>query len=810
MSKRLSEARRALPPHLSERVRVISNAPDNDHPSSDYSEFVVYWMHHAVRAHENPALDVAVHVSNSMGLPVVVYQGLAGNHRFNSDRHHAFIMEGARDVEQQLEGRGIRYAFHLGSTSGGDTALREISDRAALIIAEDFPAPPFPAWTKALASSTRTPVWCVDACCIVPMQSVGKAFDRAFKFRSATKDGFEERVPQMWTDVEPEISRCKSDLGIDTIDLSTAAIHDLCAACDIDHSVGPVAHTAGGSEAGYGRWNEFVEKGLSQYARLRNDAAVAFPLGVSRLSPYLHHGHVSPFRIAREAQASGVVGASKFLDELLIWRELAHNFCFYADDVESLASLPTWARDSLDEHSNDARPVTYSWETLARGRTGNRLWDAAQRSLLAHGELHNNVRMTWGKALLSWTANPKEALETLIDLNHRYALDGNDPNSYGGLLWCLGLFDRPFQPPKPVFGTVRPRSIERHAERLDLEKYETHVGRPVHPDRPEVAIVGGGISGLTAARTLADNNIDVKVFDRGRSPGGRASTRVYDGRSFDHGAQYFTARDDRFRRYVQSWVQDGIAARGEGHIGVAKAGSIETKNGGTDRVVGVPGMSAIANHLAADVNVSSGVNVKGVDRIDHRWRVVDDQQADLGSYDVVIVAAPPEQAAHLIDNNAKLSQAISEVRMRPCWAVMVAFREPPALEYDGLFVHDSPVGWAARNTSKPGRPGGESWVLHATPDWSEDHRDGDARDVAELLLQAFLDATGIEEVRVESTDAHRWLYSQAYEPLDVGCLWDAAERIGVCGDWCSGSRIEGAFLSGMAMAGRVLSHRSTV
>ena len=150
--------------------------------------------------------------------------------------------------------------------------------------------------------------------------------------------------------------------------------------------------------------------------------------------------------IAREASESRTQGADKFLDELLIWRELAYAFCFYRQDHESLSAVPAWARDTLDEHKRDPRPALHSWETLARGRTGDKLWDAAQRSLLMHGELHNNVRMTWGKALLNWTPDAQSALAMMIDLNHRYALDGRDPASYGGILWCLGQFDRPFPP----------------------------------------------------------------------------------------------------------------------------------------------------------------------------------------------------------------------------------------------------------------------------------------------------------------------------------------------------------------------------
>ena len=180
-------------------------------------------------------------------------------------------------------------------------------------------------------------------------------------------------------------------------------------------------------------------------------------------------------RIAREAAETGGKGAEKFLDELVIWRELAHNLCFYRHGlVESLAVLPSWARATLVAHPQDPRERR-SREALARGRTGDRLWDLAQASLMRHGELHNNVRMTWGKAILDWTEGREQALAVLIDLNHRFALNGSDPNSYGGLLWCLGLFDWPFPPEKPVLGIVRPRSTASHAKRLDLERYANQV-----------------------------------------------------------------------------------------------------------------------------------------------------------------------------------------------------------------------------------------------------------------------------------------------------------------------------------------------
>jgi hypothetical protein len=194
-------------------------------------------------------------------------------------------------------------------------------------------------------------------------------------------------------------------------------------------------------------------------------------------------------RIAREAHAAG---ADKYLEELLVWRELAYQWCRHVPDHSSFDALPAWARRTLAAHAQDER-AALSWEQLASGRTGDRLWDLAQRSLAMHGELHNNVRMTWGKAVIGWTRSPEAAIATLIDLNNRFALDGADPASYGGILWCLGLFDRPFTPELPVLGSVRPRTTDGHAERLDLDAYERIVSRRTRPWR--VAVIGAGISG---------------------------------------------------------------------------------------------------------------------------------------------------------------------------------------------------------------------------------------------------------------------------------------------------------------------------
>lgn len=792
------------PAHLSERTRPLSGH------TVQSGAYILYWMHHAVRAHENPALDMAVWLGNHLQLPVLVYQGLSGRHRYNSDRHHTFIMEGACDVQQALNSRNIAYAFHLAFNPDSPSPLQQLCNNAALVISEDFPAPPFPTWTQRIADKTPGPFWVVDAHCSLPMQSHKKFYPRAFQFRDATKSAFASRVHKTWEDIDPNVDSYTGPLPFEPLDLTKTSIPALCAQCDIDHSIGPVHHTAGGTSAGYQRWALFKSYGLKQYSQLRNDATVLPPRGVSRLSPYLHHGHVSPFRIAREAAADGSAGAEKFLDELLIWRELAFNFCFHHRDIESINVLPGWARDTLSKHSNDTRDQLYTWQQLAHAETDDPLWNAAQQSLRTHGELHNNIRMTWGKAVLRWTQNPQEALKLMIDLNHRYALDGSDPNSYAGLLWCLGLFDRPFQPEIPIYGSIRPRSTKAHADRIDMDKYTKHVNRSTRTQPISVAIIGAGMAGLTAGNVLSQQGYKVQVFDKARGPGGRMATRRIDQFAFDHGAQYFTARDPRFRRFVDSWESMGLVESWAGQIGVVKDGQLGNTRSATQRYVGTPRMSALTRHLSTSLSIAYQTRIAALIGNDGLWQLQDEAGDEKGQFDAVIVTTPPEQAVPLVAESAMLTSAATSVKMQPCWALMAVFEEALSISYDGLFAEGGSISWAARNNSKPGRPQSESWVIHASPAWSAEHLELDKEAIPDRLLPSFFSMANLPPVSPVFVQAHRWRFALAENPMDTGCLWDEDLQIAVCGDWCNSSRVEGAFLSGAAAAGRIMGIPDTV
>lgn len=779
-----------LPDHLAERITThsaIRTAP----PAG---EFVLYWMRTAVRAHENPALDTALLLGRALQRPVFVYHALSERYPYASDRHHTFILEGARDVEAECARRGIGYAFHLERPGHRAPALKRLAARASVVITETMPVPPLDWLTDGLADGASCPIWSVDTACVVPMPLAEKAHTRAFAFRDDTARIRDERLTTPWRDVEPDGAPfVPADLPYEPVTLATADIASLVAECEIDHGVGPVPHTRGGSHAGYARWKEFKRSGrLAKYAAKRNDATID---GVSRMSPYFHYGMVSALRIARECADMGGDGPEKFNDELLVWRELAYAFCYWHASPTTIEGIPTWARETLAKHERDSRDVL-SWEQLSRARTGDPLWDATQQSLLRHGELHNNVRMTWGKAVPFWSDNAEQALDRLVDLNHRYALDGRDPASYGGLLWCLGQFDRPFTPPVRVLGTVRPRPTGEHLKRLDLEGYRRRVLRPAREAAPRVLVVGAGVSGLACARTLADHGYTVTVLEKGRGVGGRLSTRREGDWRFDHGAPRMAFADARTQRYAESWEFDGHLTRmGNGYTGQGA-------------------MSAWPKHLAADVTVKTGVQVQRATRTGPHWELVD-QLGEQHRADVLVLAIPAPQAITLLgDGVPGVGEVLRAVRMAPCWSTMVVFDGPPPVRITEQLVHgelqttDDRVARCLRQPEMPGRPTAEAWVVQSGTTWSRDHLERTADDVcAEIvpLLRTHLAIAG----EVQYAASHRWRYARTETGADVTCLWDTDARLGACGDFAHGfpqaaSEVERAWLSGVAMAGRIL------
>jgi deoxyribodipyrimidine photo-lyase len=256
---------------------------------------------------------------------------------------------------------------------------------------------------------------------------------------------------------------------------------------DIDHSVAPTDMVGGRQEA-LRRWKDFLARRSANYDEERNHPDSD---GSSQLSPYLHFGHISAhemffdvlehekFRADQISKPNGKVNGfwnvsasiEAFLDQLLTWREIGFNQCFLDRHYDSYRSLPAWVRASLQKHAADKREYVYSLEQFEKGETHDPLWNAAQRQLVQEGRIHNYLRMLWGKKILHWSRSPQDALEIMIELNNKYALDGRDPNSYSGIFWVLGRYDRPWGPERPIFGTIRYMSSDSTLKKIHLKKY---------------------------------------------------------------------------------------------------------------------------------------------------------------------------------------------------------------------------------------------------------------------------------------------------------------------------------------------------
>ncbi len=318
------------------------------------------------------------------------------------------------------------------------------------------------------------------------------------------------------------------------------------------------------------------------------------------------------------------------------------------------------------------------------------------------------------------------------------------------------------------------------------------------------AVIGAGIAGLCCARVLADAGVRVSVFDKSRGPSGRMSTRRGEGWACDHGAQYFTARDPLFEAEVARWQAAGVAARWQPRLAVFDAGGRRSSDGAAPaRHVGTPRMTAPARLLAEGLDLRLQTTVTALQRYDHGWELATAERGLLAeAFDGVLLAVPAPQALPLLQPMAPALAALAgAARMQGCWALMLRFEAPLALDFDAAFVNDGPLRWIARDTSKPGRSGPETWTLHASAEWSAAHLEDGADAVAAALIAAFRALGGAMPL---AWSAHRWRYAITDAATAGRCAWDAAAGLGLCGDWLNGGRVEGAWLSGHALAQRVL------
>lgn len=419
-----------------------------------------------MRIVDNPALDVAIEAANVLGVPVVVFFSVIPNYPNANLRHYHFLAQGLRDVAADAAGRGVGLVVRRHPDNSLEAFLQEVE--AALLIGDENPCREPERWRSVLAKRLKIPFWTVDADVVVPSRVFGRSFALLHHFRphlSAELPKYLKAGPRIEPDREYKPWKSLPGFSLDA-DI-TAGFSRL------DRSVKPVDTFTGGSHAALERLREFVRDDLAGYETKRNHPDVR---GTSRLSPYLHFGHIGPFTIAlavRAAMRQGRVPLSageKFLDELIGWRELAVLFVRHEPNYDNWECAAPWARKTLVEHTADPRG-RYSFEQLERGETGDELWNAAQREMVDTGWMHNVMRMYWAKKILEWAPDPAKAFEWAVTLNDRYELDGRDSNGYAGIAWAIvGRHDRPWFN-RPVYGLVRPMSGASLRKKFDAASY---------------------------------------------------------------------------------------------------------------------------------------------------------------------------------------------------------------------------------------------------------------------------------------------------------------------------------------------------
>jgi deoxyribodipyrimidine photo-lyase len=472
--------------------------PANDAEPNPQGAYVLYWMQIYRRLDRNHALNYALACARHFDRPLVVYEGLRLDYPWASRRLHTFVLEGMLDNRRHADKLGLNYwPFVETLTDSGRGLLRKLANDAVLVVTDDYPCFIIPEQTAALATKTATRVVAMDGNSLVPLAKLGEPVYAAAHLRPRIHREFAEA----WTHRAGVRQRIAEVAG-KHVDPRFAVwqaedVTEFVRSLPIDASVPPVAGMPGGTTAAKARLKAFVAERLSGYAEKRSPPASPEAGHASGLSPYLHFGH-----IAIEEVAAAVLGddwspddldrshqgkrdgffapdadVCSFLDEALTWRDVGLNWhrSRSADTVSLEKALPAWALRTLRKHESDPRDFTYTVEEWEDGATHDDLWNAAQRELVATGTIHNYLRMLWGKKVLEWSASPEVAYRTLVHLNNKYALDGRDPNSYTGILWCFGLFDRPWTPERKVLGTIRYMSSDNTARKFKLAEYRRYV-----------------------------------------------------------------------------------------------------------------------------------------------------------------------------------------------------------------------------------------------------------------------------------------------------------------------------------------------
>lgn len=436
------------------RVKLLNNKENGK------GNFVLYWMQSSQRTENNWTLHKAIETANNMELPVVAYFGLNEDFPEANQRHYWFMLEGLQEVYFNLKKMDIKMMLKKEKPAQG---VIDLSKKASLIIvdkgylkrnSEDY---------KYAAEKAVVPLIQVEDNVIVPVEEASQKEE----YSAATIRPKILSKLNNFLKLPPEISPKKSSLKMELESIEISDLDKTISSLNIDKSVNKSDHFRGGTSQAKKLIDEFIEKSLEKYEEEGNNPENN---AASNLSPYLHFGQISPIHVSLKILRTNAVEKHKFLEQLIIRRELAINFVYYNKNYDSFLCLPEWAKKTLTLHTLDERKYNYTLKQLENAQTHDQYWNAAQKEMLKTGKMSGYMRMYWGKKIIEWTKKPEDAFKTALYLNNKYELDGRDPNGYTGVAWCFGKHDRPWSR-RAIFGNVRYMNDKGLERKFDMQKY---------------------------------------------------------------------------------------------------------------------------------------------------------------------------------------------------------------------------------------------------------------------------------------------------------------------------------------------------
>jgi deoxyribodipyrimidine photo-lyase len=474
----------------------------NDHQPNADGEYVLYWMQINRRLHYNFALEYAVGRANELGKPLLIYEGLNADYPWASKRPHQFLLEGMTEhLEAADEHDATYYPFVEQEAGEGKGLLYRLAKQSAVVVSDEYPVFIMREHNERVPRRVGVPYITVDSNGLIPLQLTDKAPYSAYFFRKTMQKHFVEsysRPPKKnpLEDLNHTQPITLSDQFLERYPRADQRLQGIPAfleSMDFEKEIAPV-DLEGTRIAGLEQLDRFVNGKLLSYDDDRNDPDKE---ATSGLSPWLHFGKVSAYEAVKAALDkqpeewsldsitfnngstggffNGDPNIDGFLDEIITWREVGFHFAHHRPDYAVLESLPDWVLETLNDHRDDPREYIYSFEAFEQAQTHDEIWNAAQRQLIRDGIIHNYLRMLWGKKILEWTPDPETALRYMIDLNNWYAIDGRDPNSYSGIFWVLGRFDRPWQE-RPIYGKLRYMTSKSTRRKVKLDDYLQEYG----------------------------------------------------------------------------------------------------------------------------------------------------------------------------------------------------------------------------------------------------------------------------------------------------------------------------------------------